>query len=150
MTAHPIHLHRVFFHSLQGMCSLCSSSKGLSTDTLHIRHCNGQPGPWCSLRQARWQGWHGPLVLGTMPSSNLVTCCLWPTVSKAVSPKYLFPAPHPAQQFSLPLQKELLNAEVAHLHRVAMEAVVWVSHPAPRNLAVEELLIFLLPTCHAD
>lgn len=58
--------------------------------------------------------------------------------------------PDPAQQLTLPLQKELLNAEVAHLHQVATEAVVWVNHPAPRNFAVEELLIFLLPTCHAD
>lgn len=41
--------------------------------------------------------------------------------------------PHPAQQPGLPLQKELRNAEVAHLHRVATEAVVWVSHPAPQK-----------------
>lgn len=58
--------------------------------------------------------------------------------------------PHPAQKLRLPLRKELCNAEVAHLHRVATEAVVWVSHPACRSLAVEELLIFLLPTCRAD
>lgn len=73
------------------MHSLCSSPKGLSTDTLHIRHCNGQPGPWCSLRQVHWQGLRGPLALGTMLRGDLVTCCLWPAVSREVSPKYLSP-----------------------------------------------------------
>lgn len=71
--------------------SLCSSPKGLSTDTLHIRHCNGQPDLWCSLRQAHCQGSHGPLALDTMLRSDLDACCLWPMVSKAVSPKRLFP-----------------------------------------------------------
>lgn len=106
-TSCPSSLH-VFSIPSSWTHSLCSSPKGLSTDTLHIRHCNGQPGLWCSLRKAHWQGSHGPLALDTMLRSDLHACCLWPMVSKAVSPKYLFPVfgvppeppPSPAAQFA--------------------------------------------------
>lgn len=106
---HPIHLHCVFFHSLQLECTPCAALQKACHLILSIRHCSGQPGLRCSLRQAHWQGSHGLLALGTVLRSDLVACCLWPTVSKAVSPKYLFPGfpgvppappPRPAAHFA--------------------------------------------------
>lgn len=37
-------------------------------------------------------------------------------------------------------QKELCNAEVAHLHQVATEVVVLVSHPAPQKACLRRVI----------
>lgn len=48
--------------------------------------------------------------------------------------------PQPAWWPNLASQKELCNAEVAHLHQVATEVVVLVSHPAPQKSCLRRVI----------
>ena len=139
MTAHPVLLCCLFFPSLQleGLSFAAHQKASLLTPSIPDAACDGQPCFRDSLSPVHWQGWQGPQVFATMLRSGFSPVA---SSEKTSATKVHLPwvlgcllHPHPAQQLSLPLQKEICNAEVAHLHRVAREAVVWVSHPAPQK-----------------
>lgn len=126
MFAHLIHLCCLVFHSLQLEGLFCAHQI-----TLCIRLTyNGQL-PLVFTSPPLWQGSQGPPVFGMTLRNEFLPM--------ANTEKTRIPLPCVVGcllhmlQFSLPLQKELCNAEVAHLHCMAMEAVVWVSHPAPQK-----------------
>lgn len=137
--AHPIHLRCLVLRPLQLGGLACAAHQKASPLTLSVSDvaCNGQPCIWYSLSPVHRQGSQGTPVFGMMLRSDFLPVA---SNEKTSNPEVLLPwvlrcllHPHPSRQLSLPLQKELCNAEVAHLHRVATEVVVWVSHPAPQK-----------------
>lgn len=134
--AHPIHLHCMVFRSfqLEGLSCVAHHKASLLTLSISDSACSVQSCLWCSLSPVHRQVSQSPPVFGMMLRSDFFPVA---RSEKNSTPEVPLPwvlrcllHPHPAQRLSLPMQKELCNAEVAHLHQVATEAAVWVSHPA--------------------